>query len=100
MGADASGVGATPPIIDADVAAVTPAKVFERLAERRQIGLYFRIIFDERAEHADPTETNRLRSRRQRPRRRAAEQRDDLAPFPLMEMHPIPPGPGNASQDS
>src|SRR5215470_8726779 len=80
MGADASGVGASPAIIDADVAAVTPAELFERLPERHQIGLYFRIILDERVEHADPTETNRLRLRRERPRRRAAEQRDELAP--------------------
>jgi hypothetical protein len=32
-----------------------------------------------------------LRARRERPReRRAAEQRDELAPFPLMKMHPTP----------
>ena len=29
-------------------------------------------------------------SRRDRPRRRAAEQRDELVPFPLIELHPIP----------
>jgi hypothetical protein len=35
-----------------------------------------------------------LRPRRERPRRcRAAEQRNELAPFPLTEMHPIPQGP-------
>src|SRR5262249_24405523 len=35
-----------------------------------------------------------LRTRRERPRGcRAAEQRDELAPVPLMEMHPIPHGP-------
>ena len=31
-----------------------------------------------------------LRPRPKRPRRRAAEQRDHLAPFPTVEMHPIP----------
>jgi hypothetical protein len=29
-----------------------------------------------------------------RPRSRAAEQADDLAPFPLMEMHPFPQAQG------
>jgi hypothetical protein len=28
-------------------------------------------------------------SRRDRPRRRAAEQRDELVPFPLIDLHPI-----------
>jgi hypothetical protein len=33
--------------------------------------------------------------RRQRPcRRRAAEQRDELAPFQLIELHPTPNEPG------
>src|SRR5215475_4733025 len=89
MGADASGVGAAPAIIDADVAAVTPAELFERLSERHQIGLYFRIILDERVEHADPTETNRLRSCRQWPRRRTADERDELAPLQLIELHSL-----------
>jgi hypothetical protein len=32
-----------------------------------------------------------LRTRRERPRdRRAAEQRDELAPFQLIELHPLP----------
>src|SRR5262249_44221264 len=39
-----------------------------------------------------------LRLRRERPRRRATEQRDELASFPLTEMHPIPHGPGAPSR--
>jgi hypothetical protein len=33
-----------------------------------------------------------LRARRQRPRYRRAEQRDELTPFQLIELHSIPPG--------
>jgi hypothetical protein len=33
-----------------------------------------------------------LRARRERPRCCAAEQRDELAPFQLIELHSIPPG--------
>jgi len=36
-------------------------------------------------------------ARQDRPRSGAAEQRDDLAAFPLMEMHPVRQ-PGSASQ--
>jgi hypothetical protein len=39
-----------------------------------------------------------LRVRRERPCCRAAKQRDDLAPFPRTELHPIPHG-RSASQD-
>jgi hypothetical protein len=35
----------------------------------------------------------------QTPCSRAAEQRDELAPFPLTEMHPIPLGPGAHHKD-
>ena len=42
-----------------------------------------------------------LRAGRERPRRRrAAEQRDELAAFQLMEMHPIPSRAGSTSQDT
>ena len=41
-----------------------------------------------------------LRAGRERPRRRrAAEQRDELAAFQLMEMHPIPSRAGSTLQD-
>jgi len=36
-----------------------------------------------------------LRSRRERPRsRRAAEQREEIAPFQLIELHPVPASQG------
>src|SRR5262249_1290877 len=41
-------------------------------------------------EEPDPRHRRLLRPRRDRPRRSAAKQRDELAPFPLMEMHPLP----------
>jgi len=46
-------------------------------------------------EHADAPQLPLLRVRRERPRSRyAAEQRDEVAAFPLTEMHPIPHGRG------
>jgi hypothetical protein len=35
-----------------------------------------------------------LRARRERPRRRATEQRDELAPFQLIELHSVPASQG------
>ena len=51
--------------------------------------LKIRIVGGHGQEHADtPHRARLLRARRQRPRRRrAAEQRDELAPFYLTELH-------------
>jgi hypothetical protein len=38
-----------------------------------------------------------LRACRQRRRRRAAEQRDEIAPFHSIELHPMPHEPGTSS---
>jgi hypothetical protein len=81
VGVDAPGVGAAPTKVDADVAAVGPTQLLQRLPERRDIGLHFRIALDERVEQANPAHALALlRADRKRPRSsRAAEQRDELA---------------------
>src|SRR5262249_49945442 len=47
MGADASGVGSAPPLVDTDAAAIVPAELLQRLAESLEIGLLLN-IFGER----------------------------------------------------
>jgi hypothetical protein len=50
------------------------------LRERREARLHERIVFVARQEHADaPYAAALLRARRERPRRRAAEERDEIA---------------------
>jgi hypothetical protein len=59
------------------------------MQERRDAGLTFRIVGRQGQQHADPPHpVALLRPRRERPcRRRAAEQRDELAAFYLIELH-------------
>jgi hypothetical protein len=74
------GVTAVPPKLYPHVAAIGPTQVRKRLRERREAMLPRRIVFVERAEHADvPYAVALLRARRDRPRCRAAEERDRLA---------------------
>ena len=70
-------------VVDPHVAAVGPAQLLQPLQERRDAGLRFRIVRGAVHEHADaPHALALLRARRERPRgRRAAEQRDELAPL-------------------
>jgi hypothetical protein len=65
------------------VAAIGPTQFRKPLHESGKEGLYLRIAFVPRHEHADPPQpAGLLRACRERPRgRRAAEQRDELAPF-------------------
>ena len=50
-----------------------------------------RVTLHEWQQHADPTNAiGLLRARREGPSRGAAEQRDELAPFQLIELHSVP----------
>src|SRR5262245_10267638 len=69
-----------PADINAQVAAVGPAKLLDRLRERQDAALRFRIVRDLIHQHADAPHALALRPRSERPPcRRAAEQRDELA---------------------
>ena len=79
--ANVPGMGSGPADIDLQVAANRPAQQRQPLQERSDAGLIWRIVRSCGQEHADaPHPLGLLRPRRQRPRRRrAAEQRDELA---------------------
>ena len=74
-----------PAVVDPHVAALSPAQLLQFLPERRNAGLRLRVIAGQVHEHADaPHALALLRRRRARPRNcRAAEERDELAPFPV-----------------
>jgi hypothetical protein len=81
---------AVPSQLDPHVAAIGPTQVRKRLRERGEAGLIHGIVFVEPQEHADaPHAVALLCLRRERPRRRAAEEGDELAP-PDFE-HRLPP---------
>jgi hypothetical protein len=76
------GVIAVPSKVHPHVAAIDPAQARKRLSEHRIAKLPLRIVFVERHEPADaPHAVALLRPRRNRPRRRAAEERDEVATF-------------------
>src|SRR5262249_28160346 len=73
-------IAATPPDVDAHVAADGPAELLQPLQKRRVAGLAVGIIRRQVHQHGDAAHALALlRARRERPRRRAAEQRDELA---------------------
>src|SRR4029077_17687045 len=86
------GTGSGPAGVDPHVAADGPAQLLQPLQERPDAGLKFRIVRGYGQEYADaPHRLRLLRARSQWPRRRrAAEQRDELASFQLIELHSIP----------
>jgi len=72
---------AVPPKIHPHVLAIGPTQVRKSLGERRVAKLPLRIVFVVRHEHTDaPHTVALLRARRERPCRRAAEERDEVAP--------------------
>jgi hypothetical protein len=88
----AVGVAHAPAVVDPYIAAFAPAQFLQRLQERDPTGPRFRIVLGQVHEHTDaPHPLDRLRARRERPRRRTAEQRDERAPLQLIELHFGPP---------
>src|SRR5262245_51264999 len=75
-------IGCGPARVDPHVAAIGPAQLRQRLQERPDTGLKFSIVCGRGQDHADaPHPLQLLRPCRERPRkRRAADQRDELAP--------------------
>src|SRR5262252_2627553 len=82
--------------LDLDVAAIDPAQFLQALYQLPDPGLTFWVALREHTQKSDARHpAGLLRPRRERPRgRRAAEQRDELAPFQLIELHSVPCQPG------
>src|SRR5262245_49081007 len=77
----ARGIGATPAIVDPHVAAVSPAQFFKRLPECSYIAPLLGVILGEGTQYANPSDAVWcLPPRRERPRRRAADQDDEIPP--------------------
>ena len=87
-----SGFARAPADVNADIAAVGPARLRQSLCERQEAGLSCQIVRSHVHEHADAPQTFRLlRTHVERPRsRRAAEQRDELAPFHSITSSAVP----------
>src|SRR6516165_12092304 len=75
-------VAGGPAILDPDVATIPPTKVCERLRKRGNQGLLIGITLISSQQHADAPHFFRLlRPRSDRPGCRAADERDEVAPF-------------------
>jgi hypothetical protein len=70
--------------LDVDITALRPSESLELLSKFHQAHLGFCIVLGQAHQHPDaPHPVRLLRPRHERPRRRAAEKRDELAPFHL-----------------
>src|SRR3977135_3238600 len=68
-------------MLDSDIAVLRPAERSESLPKRNDAGRYFRIVLGVWMQERDaPHPLGLLRVRRKRPRHRAAERCDELAP--------------------
>jgi hypothetical protein len=76
------GITDAPAGVDPHVAAINPAQLLQALQECREASLALRIVRRQAHEHANASHLLRLlRARRERPRGRADEKRDELAPL-------------------
>src|SRR5262249_42017626 len=85
--------------VHADIATLRPSTLFKPLPKSREARRHFRIVLGQGRQHGDPANSvGLLRAGGQRPRgRRAAEKRDELAPFYLIELHPVPASQGGVA---
>src|SRR5215471_12070672 len=89
MARDAFCITLRPAIIDLDIAALDPAEFTEGLLKRLYTCLPFGVVGN-RHKYPEPSHPFGLRARRDRPCRRAGEQRYELTPFQLTELHALP----------
>jgi hypothetical protein len=74
-------IGIAPTIINSNIAAILPAELLKALLKKVDARTDIGIAFGDRHQHADvPHPLALLRARRERPRGRAAEQDDEIAP--------------------
>ena len=81
IGAQSIAITGRPTIVDSDVAAIDPTQFLQARPERRNVCLPSGVALGESHQYADAPHTlaRLLRVRRERPRGRAAEQRDERA---------------------
>src|SRR5262245_35147069 len=73
-------VSDAPAVVDPNIASLCPTQPLKVLPKSRDAGLSFRIALGICDQHADPSHLLRLlRACRERPRRCAAEKRDEVA---------------------
>src|SRR5215469_15098697 len=81
IGPDPAQVSTGISMLGSDIAVLGPPERLEPLPKRNNAGQRFRIVLDVRMEERDATHARRLlRVHSERPRRRATDERDELAP--------------------